>query len=132
MVEVSGLSDPGCVRKNNEDWFIIDLPIRGFHPGGRNGRCQWWRVCFAFSVLRCCTSFSDTFPVLVTLATLEQGFVEANSAVRRAARDNPELQGMGTTLIAAREIGEGHFQIGSVGDSRAYHCSADSPHGFDP
>ena len=46
--------------------------------------------------------------------------------MRRVAQDNPELQGMGTTLIAAREIGEGHFQIGSVGDSRAYHCSADA------
>ncbi len=60
-----------------------------------------------------------------TLETLEQGFVEANAAVRRAARENPDLEGMGTTLVVARDVGEGRLQIASVGDSRAYHYSAD-------
>jgi protein phosphatase len=57
------------------------------------------------------------------LETLEQGFLEANWAVREAAQTNAQLSGMGTTLVVARDIGESRLQIGSVGDSRAYHCS---------
>ena len=54
------------------------------------------------------------------LEMLEQGFLEANWAVRQAAQTNSELTGMGTTLVVARDIGEARLQIGSVGDSRAY------------
>ena len=54
------------------------------------------------------------------LEMLEQGFLEANWAVREAAQTNAELAGMGTTLVVARDIGESRLQIGSVGDSRAY------------
>jgi len=36
---------------------------------------------------------------------------------------DPELEGMGTTLLVARNIGEDRLQISSVGDSRAYLCS---------
>jgi protein phosphatase len=57
---------------------------------------------------------------------LEQGFLQVNSAVRQAAGGNPDLEGMGTTLLVARvtrNIGEDRLHISSVGDSRAYLCS---------
>jgi protein phosphatase len=124
MIEAFGLSDPGCVRTNNEDYFISDAESGVFiladGMGGANGGEHASRI--SAEVLY---EFLRHLPGARTLETLEQGFVEANSAVRRAARDNPELEGMGTTLVAAREVGDGHFQIGSVGDSRAYHCSQD-------
>src|SRR3954453_22020918 len=124
MLEAFGLSDPGCVRKNNEDYFISDVESGVFiladGMGGASGGEHASRI--GAEVLY---QFLKHLPGARDIQTLEQAFVEANAAVRRAARDNPELQGMGTTLIAAREIAEGHFQIGSVGDSRAYHCSAD-------
>jgi protein phosphatase len=44
---------------------------------------------------------------------------EANRRVLEAARNNPSLEGMGTTLVVALETEEGLF-IASVGDSRAY------------
>jgi protein phosphatase len=40
--------------------------------------------------------------------------------VRQAAKTNPELEGMGTTLLVARDLGEQKLQVASVGDSRAY------------
>src|ERR1017187_7410755 len=44
---------------------------------------------------------------------------EANRRVLEAARDNPSLEGMGTTLVAALDLDE-ELAIASVGDSRAY------------
>jgi protein phosphatase len=44
---------------------------------------------------------------------------EANRRVLAAAQSDPDLEGMGTTLVAALDLTEG-FSIASVGDSRAY------------
>ena len=60
---------------------------------------------------------------------LEEGFHQAHSFVRQAAVERPELEGMATTLVMARVLTQVHkdggspvkFQIGSVGDSRAYY-----------
>jgi protein phosphatase len=122
MLEAFGLSDPGCVRSNNEDYFISDsesgIFILADGMGGANaGECA--------SRL----SAETIYEYLLNTASqaggdlLEQGFMEANRAVREAARSNPELTGMGTTLVVARDVGEARIQIGSVGDSRAYLCS---------
>jgi serine/threonine protein phosphatase PrpC len=123
MIEAFGLSDPGCVRRNNEDYFISDpesgVFILADGMGGANGGEHASRISAEVSY-----EFLQHLPGARTLETLEQGFVEANAAVRQAAVANPELEGMGTTLVAAREVGDGLFQIGSVGDSRAYHFSA--------
>ena len=51
--------------------------------------------------------------------TLFQAFREANLRVMQAAASDPELEGMGTTLVAALESGP-ELLIASVGDSRAY------------
>jgi protein phosphatase len=51
---------------------------------------------------------------------MQEAFLRTNSTVREAARDRPELSGMGTTLVAARRSSPGSFEICSVGDSRAY------------
>lgn len=124
MLEAFGLSDPGCVRKNNEDYFIIDaesgLFILADGMGGANGGEYASRI--SAEVLR---EFLLRLPGARTLETLQQGFVEANTAVRHASRENPELEGMGTTLVVARQVGPWHLQIGSVGDSRAYYYSAE-------
>jgi PPM family protein phosphatase len=125
MLEAFGLSDPGCVRTNNEDYFICDAESGVFiladGMGGANGGEHASRI--SAEVLY---EFLRHLPGGQGIQTLQQGFVEANAAVRQAARDHPELEGMGTTLLAARKIGDGEFQIGSVGDSRAYHSSAGS------
>ena len=122
MLEAFGLSDPGCVRSNNEDYFISDsesgIFILADGMGGANaGECASRLSAETIYEYLLHTADADC------LNLLEQGFVEANRAVREAARSNPELTGMGTTLVVARDLGEARMEIGSVGDSRAYLCS---------
>ena len=119
MLEAFGLSDPGCVRSNNEDYFISDseggIFILADGMGGANAgeyaSHQGAETLYEFLV----NSPDHNGPEL-----LEEGFVRANQAVREAALSSAELEGMGTTLLAARDLGDYCFQIASVGDSRAY------------
>jgi protein phosphatase len=53
------------------------------------------------------------------LAGLSAAFEEANRRVMTAAANDPSLEGMGTTLVAALEKPE-RLLIASVGDSRLY------------
>ena len=45
---------------------------------------------------------------------------EANQRVLHEASRDPQLEGMGTTLVAVLETSENDVAIASVGDSRAY------------
>jgi PPM family protein phosphatase len=125
MFEAFGLSDPGCVRSNNEDYFISDsesgIFILADGMGGANAGEYAARL-----------SAETLYEFLLNPANrdapeaLEQGLVQVNATVRQAAGGNPDLEGMGTTLVVARvtrNMGEGRLQISSVGDSRAYLCS---------
>lgn len=123
--EAFALSDPGCVRSNNEDYFISDsesgIFILADGMGGANAGEYAARL-----------SAETLYEFLLEPANrdapeaLERGFLQVNATVREAAGSNPDLEGMGTTLLVARvtrNIGEGCVQISSVGDSRAYLCS---------
>jgi PPM family protein phosphatase len=119
MLEAFGLSDPGCVRSNNEDYFISDsesgIFILADGMGGANAGEYASHLSAEMLYEYLLNTANQT-----GLEMLEQGFSEANWAVREAAQANAELTGMGTTLVVARDIGESRMQIGSVGDSRAY------------
>ncbi len=118
MFEAFGLSDPGCVRSNNEDYFISDTESGIFVlADGMGGAIAGERASYL--------SAETVYEHLLAaehdgMDALEQGFHEANRAVRQAAEVNPEWEGMGTTLLVARDVGDARLQIGSVGDSRAY------------
>ena len=119
MLEAYGLSDPGCVRSNNEDYFISDsrsgIFILADGMGGANAGEYASRLSAEMLY-----EFLLNVPPDGNLESLEHGFLEANWAVRHAATANPELEGMGTTLLAVIALDENRLQIGSVGDSRAY------------
>ena len=119
MLEAFGVSDPGCVRSNNEDYFISDsrsgIFILADGMGGANAGEVASRLSAEMLYEFLLKAAEDP-----NLDTLESGFFEANWTVRRAALINPELEGMGSTLIAARAVNDYHLQLGSVGDSRAY------------
>ena len=119
MLEAFGLSDPGCVRSNNEDYFISDsesgIFILADGMGGANAGEYASHLSAEMLYEYLLNAANQT-----GLEMLERGFLEANWAVRQAAQTNAELAGMGTTLVVARDIGDARLQIGSVGDSRAY------------
>ena len=115
MLEAFGLSDPGCVRQNNEDFFLIS-PAAYIVADGMGG-AQAGEHASKLAV--------ETVAEVVRNAptrdaeTLYQAFREANLRVMRAAASDPELEGMGTTLVAALESGP-DLLVASVGDSRVY------------
>jgi PPM family protein phosphatase len=119
MLEAFGLSDPGCVRNNNEDYFISDTGAGIFILADGMGGANAGEYASHLSAETLYASLLDG-AAATGQDYLEQAFVSANAAVRQAARENPELEGMGTTLVAARAIDGNEFEIASVGDSRAY------------
>jgi protein phosphatase len=50
---------------------------------------------------------------------LEKAITQANAKVRMSAANNPELEGMGTTVVVAT-CKDGKLCVGNVGDSRLY------------
>lgn len=117
MLEAFGVSDPGCVRTNNEDYYLL-APAIGLYVvadgmGGANAGEHASKL-----------AAETVWEVLYNSAerdheTLLRAFEEANQRVMNAAANDPSLEGMGTTLVAALEVGEDIY-LASVGDSRAY------------
>ncbi len=117
MMEAVGLSDPGCVRPNNEDYFALvrdhGLYIVADGMGGAQAGEHASRLAVE-TVVDCMLNAPG--PGAEALA---HAFEEANRRVMSAAADDAMLEGMGTTLVAALEAGP-ELLIASVGDSRAY------------
>jgi PPM family protein phosphatase len=119
MLEAFGLSDPGCVRSNNEDYFISDSQSGIFILADGMGGANAGEYASRLSAERVYKSLLNTSNG-TGLDTLEHCFLDANSVVREAAKSSPQFDGMGTTLLVARALQDGQFQVASVGDSRAY------------
>ncbi len=123
MMKVASMTDPGRVRKANEDSLFADgrlgLLIVADGMGGHNGGEVASRIAV------------DTIAGLIT-ARLEdpnepgdmdgliRGAVkQADGRIRAQANGDPALQDMGTTLVLALCRGSS-IHLAHVGDSRAY------------
>jgi protein phosphatase len=118
MLESFGASDPGCVRSNNEDYFLV-VPAIGLYlvadgMGGAQAGEHASRLAAetVWQAVREDTGDVDS-------AKLVSAFEQANQKVMDAASADPEMEGMGTTLVAAVDKG-GELLVASVGDSRLY------------
>ena len=121
MLEAYAVSDPGCIRPNNEDYFISDTDAGIFILADGMGGANGGEYASHISAELLYESLRE-FP-RDGESSIQTAFSQANTAVREAARENPELDGMGTTLLAVRSTGDARFEIASVGDSRAYLAS---------
>jgi PPM family protein phosphatase len=119
MLEAFGLSDPGCVRSNNEDYFITDNELGIFILADGMGGANAGEYASRLSAERLYSFLKDPNNRAGS-QTLGAGFVAANTAVREASQSDFQLEGMGTTLLAARSLPNGELEICTVGDSRAY------------
>lgn len=112
-----GVTDPGKVRKNNEDsllvgegrdasLFVVADGIGGFEAG---------EVASSIAI--------DVLKDVEPAAPLESAIREANRRILAAARGDEKLANMGTTIVAMRFGGteeEPVVEVSHVGDSRAY------------
>lgn len=120
----AGHTDVGRVRARNEDALLLQ-PLRGLAAvadgmGGHAAGDVASRI--AVDVLDDRTR--DLGPDVA--AELADAARAAHGAIVRAARADPELQGMGTTLTALRVDAGGDAVIAHVGDSRAYRWRGDT------
>ena len=117
MLQSYGVTDPGSVRQNNEDYYLV-LPERGLYllADGMGG-AQAGEHASKLAADTVSEFLDGKDPV--DAATLAAAFEEANRRVLAAASEDASLEGMGTTLVAALEHGS-EVLIASVGDSRAY------------
>jgi len=120
-MRVLSFSEKGCIRKNNEDSFLV-LPEQGLYAvaDGMGGhRAGEVASSTALEELR------KLVPQLVELEGqgLENGLTEAfaiaNQVVYQASTTKPENAGMGTTLTVLM-VRSKTVVITHVGDSRAY------------
>jgi PPM family protein phosphatase len=117
MLESFALTHPGCVRKNNEDYCRVE-PDLGIYVladgmGGAKAGERASQLAVETVVERIRTAGRRDSQVLL------RAVEEANRRVIETAQDNPDLDGMGTTLLVALDTGD-ELAIASVGDSRAY------------
>ncbi len=117
MLEAFGLSDPGCVRPNNEDYYLL-APQNGLYVVADGmGGAQAGERASKLAVDTLAEVIGKAGPAGAEM--LAEAFQEANNRVMNAASTDVDLEGMGTTLVAALEAGP-EILIASVGDSRAY------------
>jgi protein phosphatase len=117
MIESYGVSDPGCVRPNNEDSYLLAPALGLYVVADGMGGAQAGEHASHMAV--------DTVKEIVGMApargpsVLQTAFAEANTRVSMAAEHDPTLDGMGTTLVAVLDNATELF-VASVGDSRVY------------
>jgi serine/threonine protein phosphatase PrpC len=123
MIEAYGASNVGCVRTNNEDYFLVAPTIGQYVVADGMGGAQAGEHASKLAVETVYGLLQKLDPAQrdskSVADALVAAFEEANRRVMDAASADPALEGMGTTLIAAMESDDG-LVVASVGDSRAY------------
>ena len=126
-IEWAGLSDVGCQREDNEDWYSYwepagddafrrkgRLAVVADGMGGHEGGQEASRIALeAIEQVYGETLHGDPRSLLLA------GFQAAHQRILAHAEQHPALQGMGTTCTAAALVGAGLYYA-HVGDSRLY------------
>ncbi len=120
-MNIWGITDIGLVRQENQDSYRTAVVENGLVAvvcdgmgGARGGRVASSLAADTF-VDTVCSLFPEGEPELL----LRQAVDAVNERVYAEALQNPELRGMGTTLVAAL-VTEEKIWVANVGDSRCY------------
>ncbi|MBO4981424.1 MAG: Stp1/IreP family PP2C-type Ser/Thr phosphatase [Lachnospiraceae bacterium] len=117
------MTDIGRKRKVNQDYaYTSEEPIGNLPNvfivadgmGGHNAGDYASKVTVETLVAQIASSFEKN-PVRILGKAIEA----ANRLIFRKAHENPDLEGMGTTVVAATCMGR-FLQVANVGDSRLY------------
>ena len=116
-LKLAGASDPGRVRHNNEDALHVDLE-RGIFlvVDGIGGQAAGEKAAeIAVGRVRARLERQTGTPE----QRVREAITMANNEILRAARGNPEWEGMACVLTVA-VLDDGSAVVGHVGDSRLY------------
>ena len=119
-LEVAALTDIGCKRSNNEDFFGYDLATQIFVVCDGMGGLAAGEVASSTAVSELLQFFNQSgAPGAEFEQRLYHSILHTNRQVCALAQSREELHGMGTTLVSAC-LDDRKLVIGNVGDSRAY------------
>lgn len=114
----SGNTDIGRKRKTNQDSLHVGMENKIFvvadGMGGHNGGDIASQMAVKLLPEFLVKNLSKDPVVLLT-----ESIAESNRAIKNFGENNPELAGMGTTIVSFYFKGQ-NIYIGNVGDSRAY------------
>lgn len=121
-----GLTDPGCVRAQNQDSYIIErldrhslLCVVCDGMGGAKSGNVASSLALDVFVQEVKRNYSGTMDLEAVDQVLERSVKLSNFTVYDQSCQFPEFEGMGTTLVAA-VIRRHQAIVVNVGDSRAY------------
>ena len=122
-MQSSGITDPSSKRNNNQDSiFFSDEPV-GSLPnlyivadgmGGHRAGDKASRMAIDITV-----EFIKKSTLENPIAILKRAMIYANNEIYKSASKDPDLNGMGTTMVAAVAL-DGKLYVANVGDSRLY------------
>lgn len=115
LTQVAAVTDPGRVRRRNEDAFVCEPPLFAVADGmggAQAGEVASRLAAAAFREYRGADALSAE-------ARLRAIIEEANRRIYARASSDPHASGMGTTVTAALVTGS-EVAVGHVGDSRCY------------
>ncbi len=109
-------TDVGLVRSNNQDELLVAAPLFAVADGMGGPAAGEVAAAIAIRILR------ETFAAAAepTPEGLMDAAQVANRSVWDQAEANPEMRGMGTTLVALALVGDGQVAAINIGDSRLY------------
>lgn len=123
MIRSFSVTDIGKKRKLNQDFVYASDEAVGNLPniyivadgmGGHNAG-DYASRCTVETMIREIRGCFEKSPIRI----LSKAIRTANDQVRRKAREDESLFGMGTTVVAATCLGK-YLQVANVGDSRLY------------
>lgn len=116
-MEFAGITNPGLIRDNNEDFYsirpeaglLIVADGMGGHVAGETA-----------SRLAVETVLNDLGPCSrLSLEKIKAAIIAANDAILAEAEAHPDMRGMGTTFTMVA-VKEDNLLLGHVGDSMAF------------
>ncbi len=131
-MQVWSLTDPGCVRTENQDALeVLNLKRKGMLCvvcDGMGG-AKAGDVASSMAAREFAQEISDKLRLSMSKEALddllEQAVARANLAVYNQAKESSQFSGMGTTLVAVLLRGK-LATVVNVGDSRVYRVNEDS------
>jgi protein phosphatase len=128
LVTASGQSDKGLCRRHNEDSLLIREDAGVFVVADGMGGYRGGELASSLAVQTIEEAFEtnnfegpphETIPLRAS--ELARAIQMANHAILAKAGEDRRLEGMGTTICAARfSVNKQRLYIGHVGDSRVY------------
>ncbi|MCB0349845.1 MAG: Stp1/IreP family PP2C-type Ser/Thr phosphatase [Bdellovibrionales bacterium] len=123
VFEVWGQTDVGLKREINQDSILVDENISLFIVADGMGGHKGGEVASAMAVESVQEIVEQQLNVAGPVSPrdiLKNAYREASKRIyTKSTRENPELMGMGTTMVLALEH-KNKLYIANVGDSRAY------------